>query len=476
MKKLTFSFTIGLTAICINAFAQTNLLQAQIQQYHGTLSAKLHNKHSHAEHKPMQAMGYIAKYDSIYYWVWDTLTLKNWFTHAFQKDIHIVYDANNNQVSKTTQTWKSFVWSNSNHYIRIFDANNNMTSETTQTWNGSIWLNSSKDSMTYDIHHNNLTSLYQSWVGGVWVNNSLYIWTYDTKNNQTSQLVKSWSSGTWVNYSLDTYTYDASNNKTGSLSQTWSGSVWTNSTKDSITFDTHNNVINAIFQYWSGSAWVNSQINTSTYTYNTGNLETSGKWNTWTTTGSSSGRDSIIYDVNNNQIRYLGQMWNGSKWLNIEKDTMTYDANNNQLSQLQQNWSGSSWVNNWKFTSTYDINNLTLTYVRKHYDNNDTAGSGDSVRYYFHDILGINNLLNQPGKTTIYPNPNNGKFTIALSAIKENSLIEIYNMLGEKIYTAKLNATNTQIDLNNNASGIYLYRVLTETGDLLSEGKLIIQK
>jgi GH25 family lysozyme M1 (1,4-beta-N-acetylmuramidase) len=78
----------------------------------------------------------------------------------------------------------------------------------------------------------------------------------------------------------------------------------------------------------------------------------------------------------------------------------------------------------------------------------------------------------------VFPNPSsNGKFAVE---IKNYGLgitnVEVYNMLGEKICTAKLDPINTQIDLSHNPSGIYLYRVLTETGGLISEGKMLIEK
>jgi sugar lactone lactonase YvrE len=90
--------------------------------------------------------------------------------------------------------------------------------------------------------------------------------------------------------------------------------------------------------------------------------------------------------------------------------------------------------------------------------------------------LALNELTPERENVKIFPNPNNGLFIIQSNTITSNSMVEIYNMLGEKIYNAKLNPTITQIDLSNNADEIYLYRVLTETGDLVSEGKLVIQK
>jgi hypothetical protein len=90
-------------------------------------------------------------------------------------------------------------------------------------------------------------------------------------------------------------------------------------------------------------------------------------------------------------------------------------------------------------------------------------------------VSGINELSNL-NIEKIFPNPSNSIFTMQSNKVEINSIVEIYNMLGEKIYTAKLNPTLTQIDLSNNADGIYLYRVLTENGDLISAGKMVIQK
>jgi hypothetical protein len=77
----------------------------------------------------------------------------------------------------------------------------------------------------------------------------------------------------------------------------------------------------------------------------------------------------------------------------------------------------------------------------------------------------------------LFPNPNTGNFQIAISQqLSANSQIEVYNILGEQVYQALLNATTTQIDMSNKAEGLYLYRVITETGTLVGEGKFVIQR
>ncbi len=95
-------------------------------------------------------------------------------------------------------------------------------------------------------------------------------------------------------------------------------------------------------------------------------------------------------------------------------------------------------------------------------------------------IEGINNIP-EPNQTTIlFPNPNKGVFTIKSSVDNRQSLVEVYNMLGEKVYTASLNPSNggtlNSIDISNQPAGIYLYRVSSEEGQLISSGKFVIEK
>lgn len=89
---------------------------------------------------------------------------------------------------------------------------------------------------------------------------------------------------------------------------------------------------------------------------------------------------------------------------------------------------------------------------------------------------GIGNITSNSSDIFIYPNPSNGRFTIQSSVISGKSSVEIYNILGSTIYKAKLNSANTEINLEKQPSGIYLYRVIKENGGLIGEGKIIIQK
>jgi uncharacterized repeat protein (TIGR03803 family) len=81
---------------------------------------------------------------------------------------------------------------------------------------------------------------------------------------------------------------------------------------------------------------------------------------------------------------------------------------------------------------------------------------------------------------SVYPNPNNGIFNLQLGIRNyESCRVEVYNALVEQVYQKTLRPAqgdNYGIDLSNEASGIYLYRVLSEDGRLLGTGKFVIEK
>ncbi len=82
----------------------------------------------------------------------------------------------------------------------------------------------------------------------------------------------------------------------------------------------------------------------------------------------------------------------------------------------------------------------------------------------------------------IFPNPNNGIFTIALSHAElvsaSQPIVTIHNVMGEEVYFATLNQVqgDNLINLSDKPNGIYFYRVLSDADSLAGEGKIIIEK
>jgi uncharacterized repeat protein (TIGR03803 family) len=93
--------------------------------------------------------------------------------------------------------------------------------------------------------------------------------------------------------------------------------------------------------------------------------------------------------------------------------------------------------------------------------------------------LGINDIqTNNSAQVNVYPNPNNGNFTVNFHSLQSGKYaIEVYNIIGEQVLKTSLdNTQNNSINMGAQPSGVYLYRVIAENGNLIGQGKLVIQK
>ena len=60
----------------------------------------------------------------------------------------------------------------------------------------------------------------------------------------------------------------------------------------------------------------------------------------------------------------------------------------------------------------------------------------------------------------VYPNPSDGKFTILFDATVENATIEVYTLLGQKIFYEKFDTTNEKlVNIAGLANGTYLLKI-----------------
>lgn len=62
----------------------------------------------------------------------------------------------------------------------------------------------------------------------------------------------------------------------------------------------------------------------------------------------------------------------------------------------------------------------------------------------------------------IYPNPNKGQFTIELNNTATESTIEIYDLMGKKVWSKISLENKLEIDISNQPKGIYLVKVVNE--------------
>ncbi len=92
------------------------------------------------------------------------------------------------------------------------------------------------------------------------------------------------------------------------------------------------------------------------------------------------------------------------------------------------------------------------------------SSCSDTSSCYNVSSTGIANSFSDNG-IIIYPNPSSGKFQVQSSKLQVSSL-EVYNVLGEKVYQVGnlqiSSSSNFQIDLSKEPVGIYFIQMLTE--------------
>jgi PKD repeat protein len=104
--------------------------------------------------------------------------------------------------------------------------------------------------------------------------------------------------------------------------------------------------------------------------------------------------------------------------------------------------------------------------------------ASEALTVLLYSTLGIGNNGEEIG-IALYPNPNNGKFTLTMNANgNQNVNIVIYSSTGIQVYSAndvKISGKTTKnIDLSNLAKGIYNLKVSGENGSAVK--KFVIQK
>ena len=124
-------------------------------------------------------------------------------------------------------------------------------------------------------------------------------------------------------------------------------------------------------------------------------------------------------------------------------------------------------------TTTYT---LTVVNDSVHGCNCKDSVTKDSMVVVVKTCVGVDNLRVKHSDLSIEPNPNNGNFTLTLKNINEPMQVIIYNVLGESIYQTRILSNNAEINIVNQPNGVYFYRVISKRGELVGEGKVVIEK
>jgi M6 family metalloprotease-like protein len=117
--------------------------------------------------------------------------------------------------------------------------------------------------------------------------------------------------------------------------------------------------------------------------------------------------------------------------------------------------------------------NTTYHYRIKAVNSNGIAYGND--RTFSTATVGVENFEYQQLNVEIYPNPNNGVFTISLkNALIEKANLVIYNYTGQQVSLSEVHFTsiNVTVDLNNLPAGLYYIELVSN--NMRYTGKMII--
>jgi len=87
---------------------------------------------------------------------------------------------------------------------------------------------------------------------------------------------------------------------------------------------------------------------------------------------------------------------------------------------------------------------------------------------------GIDNYSNIDAQITVYPNPSNGNFSVSVANF-DNTSIEIYNSLGEKIYTKALTTNTENISIDKFNAGVYFIHI-KQNGVYTYKNNIVVAK
>lgn len=185
---------------------------------------------------------------------------------------------------------------------------------------------------------------------------------------------------------------------------------------------------------------------------------------------------SLILDIEANR---LDAKWLGSDGVIRDNFTIFKDVSVTKTMTITSGLSATltaSWPGNFVWSNSAVSNNIIVspTVNTTYWVKDPNTCVADTFKVYIgiftglvKEVKGENNTIN------LYPNPNNGAFTIDV-ADKKNCVIEVVNNIGQLVYKANLNEGNNVVELKNKI-GIYYYRVI-ENSKTIHSGKIIVEK
>ncbi len=144
-------------------------------------------------------------------------------------------------------------------------------------------------------------------------------------------------------------------------------------------------------------------------------------------------------------------------------------------------------------TLSYSFNGSPGTHLQTHFKQSLTVCDTNIVRYtafsvtnpndsawvdiVYYCVGGLASTADAPQTTslTAFPNPATHQVQLSFTALQQNTQLEIYNQLGERVESLQIAAftTSAVVDVNRFADGVYLFRLVNTEG-LLTQKTIVV--
>lgn len=348
-----------------------------------------------------------------------------------------------------------------------------------QIYDGSSYTNSLGSNYEYDGNGNLLINSVFFWDASVWVDYYRTLYAYNSNNKITEELEQKWSSGQYINTFRALYSYNSNGLLIEILGQNWVNNQWENSYRDTTSYNNSNQISGGISQEWDGSQWVNTGRSTLTYAGNNLTQSISEYWDDIQETYVYLDRQLYTYNSDNQIIKLIVEIWNGTSWEEEIKTEYIFDGNGNRTSETE-NYQGSITKNEYNYDTSVLLNNNfhpfkeefsflfagfpivnKITSLTRLSYNSSTSSFDilDRITYNYDNQIKPNTLSSQnfevENKISIYPNPSSD--FISINGLQKNENIKIYSVLGQIVKTINV-VQNQKIDIKNLKDGIYFLK------------------
>lgn len=125
------------------------------------------------------------------------------------------------------------------------------------------------------------------------------------------------------------------------------------------------------------------------------------------------------------------------------------------------------------FSTNYDTSAIVGSGIAKHEFPNFIAG------YKYHNALGCSELIGIDEQElgagiTLFPNPSTGSFTIQTNTATKITGIEVFNVIGEIIYTTSPSSNSIKVHISKEPEGVYFVQLKTAVGVVAK--KIVVQQ